>query len=48
LEGGAHIRQVQAVLGHASLATTEHYLRRLDAEELAAAMAGRWYGGDAA
>jgi integrase/recombinase XerD len=34
LDSGANIRQVQAVLRHASLASTEHYLRRSNAEEL--------------
>lgn len=43
LEGGAHIRDVQAMLGHASLATTEVYLRRSDAVRLRAVMDGRTY-----
>lgn len=43
LDGGAHVRQVQAVLGHQSLATTEKYLRRSDAGELRQVMDGRSY-----
>lgn len=43
LDGGANIRQVQAVLGHASIATTERYLRRSDAADLRAVMDGRHY-----
>lgn len=43
LEGGAHIRQVQAVLGHQSIATTEKYLRRSDAKDLRGIMDGRTY-----
>ena len=31
---GANVRQVQAVMRHESLRSTEHYLRRADAEEL--------------
>lgn len=34
LDAGANIRQVQAVLRHASLNSTEHYLRRSNAEDL--------------
>jgi site-specific recombinase XerD len=34
LDRGANIRQVQAVLRHESLASTEHYLRRPKTEEL--------------
>lgn len=41
LEGGAHIRQVQALLRHRSLATTESYLRRSDAAELRHLVDGR-------
>lgn len=36
LEAGANVRQVQAVLRHASLRSTEHYLRRSSADELRA------------
>lgn len=43
LDAGAHVRQVQQVLGHASLRTTEVYLRRVDAEQLAEVMEGRRY-----
>lgn len=41
LEGGAHIRQVQALLRHRSLATTESYLRQSDAAELRHLVDGR-------
>src|SRR5690606_8896868 len=34
LESGASVRQVQAVMRHASLTSTERYLRRSNAEEL--------------
>lgn len=34
LDSGANLRQVQAVMRHESLATTQRYLRRADAEEL--------------
>lgn len=43
LDGGAHIRQVQEVLGHASIQQTEKYLRRADAMELRPVMDGRTY-----
>lgn len=46
LDGGAHIRQVQQVLGHASIATTEKYLRRSDAKDLRGVMDGRTYKRD--
>lgn len=42
LDGGAEVRQVQAVLGHHSVTTTEGYLRREPAG-LRAAMEGRTY-----
>ena len=38
------VRIVQAMLGHASLATTEIYLRRANMGQLREAMAGRAYG----
>lgn len=41
LEQGAHIRQVQALLRHRSLQTTESYLRRSDAAELRHLVDGR-------
>lgn len=43
LDGGANIRQVQEVLGHASIQQTEKYLRRADAIELRPVMDGRSY-----
>lgn len=43
LRGGAHLRDVQAALGHAHLQTTEVYLP-LVVHGLAAAMEGRRYG----
>ena len=42
LRGGAHVRDVQAVLGHAHLVTTERYLPRL-VGTLEQAMEGRTY-----
>jgi len=45
LDRGANIREVQNALGHASLATTQHYLGHRDGAQLAAAMEGRSYGG---
>jgi integrase/recombinase XerC len=42
LDGGADVRQVQALLGHSSLATTEGYLRRRPTG-LDVAVAGRVY-----
>jgi site-specific recombinase XerD len=41
LDSGANIRQVQAVLRHASLSSTERYLRRSTAQELRGVMEGR-------
>ena len=38
LERGANVRQVQAVLRHESLATTQRYLRRAECEELRSVM----------
>lgn len=43
LEAGAHITQVQAMLGHESLETTRKYLRRVDAANLLGVMNGRDY-----
>lgn len=43
LEQGAHIVQVQAMLGHESLETTRKYLRRVDAVGLLGVMNGRDY-----
>lgn len=43
LDGGAHITDVQAMLGHASLETTQQYLRRPDAARLRVVMEGRRY-----
>ncbi len=43
LDRGANIRQVQALLGHQHLATTEVYLRRADGAELAPVVEGRTY-----
>lgn len=43
LDGGAHIRQVQEVLGHASIQQTAKYLRKADAVELRPVMDGRTY-----
>lgn len=43
LEHGAHITQVQAMLGHESLETTRKYLRRVDAAGLLGVMNGRDY-----
>lgn len=43
LRNGAHIRDVQAVAGHAHLTTTETYLPLL-VGTLSEAMEGRWYG----
>lgn len=46
LDNGAHIRQVQQVLGHQSLLSTEKYLRRRDAIDLRTVVAGRSYRTD--
>lgn len=43
LRSGAHLRDVQHALGHASLATTQRYLP-LVVHDLRTAMGGRWYG----
>jgi integrase/recombinase XerC len=43
LDNGAHIRDVQAALGHASLATTQIYLRLRSGADLRPAMGGRRY-----
>lgn len=44
LKGGAHIRDVQAALGHASLQTTQRYLPTT-VNDLRDAMGGRRYRG---
>jgi len=44
LKGGAHLRDVQAALGHVSLATTQRYLP-LVVNDLRSAMGGRRYRG---
>jgi site-specific recombinase XerD len=44
LRSGAHVRDVQAALGHAHLVTTERYLPTL-VRGLAETMAGRRYSG---
>lgn len=43
LRGGAHVRDVQALLGHSSLATTQRYLSWV-VGDLRKAMSGRRYG----
>lgn len=43
LDEGADVRQVQGVLGHGSLLTTQRYLRRIDAASLLPVMNGRRY-----
>jgi integrase/recombinase XerC len=43
VDGGATLRDVQAVLGHASIATTERYTAGA-VQHLLKAIAGRWYG----
>lgn len=47
LRHGAHLRDVQAALGHVSLATTERYLSR-EVDGLETALGGRHYGPEAA
>lgn len=44
VDRGAHIREVQHIAGHKHLATTEIYLRRVDAASLRPALEGRTYG----
>ena len=46
LDGGADIRQVQTILGHANLRSLDRYLRRPDAVALRAVMEGRRYSED--
>lgn len=45
LDRGANIRDVQTALGHASLGTTQRYLRRSEGKKLREAMGGRHYAG---
>lgn len=45
LDRGANIRDVQTALGHASLGTTQRYLRRSEGKKLREAMGGRHYVG---
>lgn len=47
LESGANVRQVQAMLGHESLQTTELYLPGYDVAALGVAMEGRTYASHA-
>lgn len=47
LRGGAHIKDIQAVLGHSSLANTQIYLP-LQVNDLRTTMGGRRYQGDGA
>ena len=44
LDRCGNVRTVQAILGHASLATTEIYLRRADLGQMRDALEGRSYG----
>jgi site-specific recombinase XerD len=46
-EHGADVREVQAMAGHQSLATTDVYLRRVSMARLRSAAGGRRYGGEA-
>lgn len=43
LDGGANIRQVQAVLGHTQLSSTQRYLRWQEAKDLRLTVEGRHY-----
>lgn len=45
LRGGADVRDIQLILGHQCLTSTQIYLPFSDARRLRAVMEGRWYGG---
>lgn len=44
LRGGADVRDIQQILGHQCLTSTQIYLPFSDARRLRVVMAGRWYG----